>query len=190
MEQSNSAKISIPTTANEAPASDITNSTSQATEVTPVKQRLGASSPPLKSSPAALKFFSDLESLKGTVRMFAEQMDTQLCANLYSLSTEETQDIKNTMQSMRTALRAFSNQATNVLFETTLKNRALLKKVAYQQQLIGQLEKDKADLVLKVEKLEKELLEKKIICEQVGDDVHAFDNEDFNTAEPAAKRLC
>lgn len=64
---------------------------------------------------------SDLNNLQMTVESFANQIDTQLRATLYSVSSENMEEVNKTMLSMRETVKDFQKNAQSALRETRIR---------------------------------------------------------------------
>ncbi|KAL4238590.1 hypothetical protein ACF0H5_003297 [Mactra antiquata] len=97
---------------------------------------------------------TDLESVRQNLEKFCDQLETQMRATMSSIMSEEMKEAKATLESMRQVVKDFQGHNRVIIFEASLKFKALKQKVAFLQKYNTQLSKDKAQLSARVAQLE------------------------------------
>lgn len=154
---------------------------------TPVKTGFSSAvSSPASNQSTPVKKASGLECLRLNIDSFTEQMDTQIRASLYSYSVGDTKDIKNTLESMRHALKDFQSQAHSSLKMARLRNASDNQKIASLQQQSSNLSMENKTLQHKVQSLQKKQVDM-VVKEQIQDE-SMFDEDFEDTEEPPMKK--
>ena len=127
------------------------------------------------STPSSVRNPTGLETFKSLSDKFLGQIDIQLRASLYSLTTGDTTDVKSTLEHMRSAIKEFQSESDIAYNKAKLQSSAATQKMGHLNQYNSELSQQKNKLELKVKSLEQQLAD--ILSETLPDD-SVFD-EDF-----------